>query len=161
MPCCPATEFASGLNRPSRLAFDTSGNLYVANTLSNTIYKITPDGNVSTFASGLNGPMGLAFDNSCNLYVANNSDDTISKITPEGSVSPFVSSTLNGPMDLAFEKGEVLNKVNFSEVKFCENLNDEHCEKHCGVFTAKNIAFYQNKNGVKTSRCFSRPFLVP
>ena len=88
-----------GLSGPAGLAFDSSGNLYVANHSNDTISKVTPSGSVSTFASvGLSGPDGLAFDASGNLYVANYSNDTVSKMTPSGSVSTFVSEGLSDPM---------------------------------------------------------------
>ena len=42
---------------PIGLAFDTAGNLYVANAGNNTITKVTPAGVTSTFvSSGLNDP---------------------------------------------------------------------------------------------------------
>ena len=53
------TTFASGLDDPTALAFDSAGNLFVANVsfnLSGTIYKFTPGGARSTFASGLTHP---------------------------------------------------------------------------------------------------------
>jgi len=68
------------LNKPVGLAFDASGNLYVANSGINSIEQFTPDGTGSVFASnpdttdnpsGLNDPMGLAFDSSGDLFVAN------------------------------------------------------------------------------------------
>ncbi|HMB08558.1 MAG TPA: hypothetical protein VKP69_33110 [Isosphaeraceae bacterium] len=109
--------FASGLNSPQGLAFDASGNLYVANAGNNTIAKITEAGMVSTFASGIDSPRGLAFDASGNLYVSSNngnfnggSPDTISRITPGGLVSTFVSHqdpgvgvNLANPVGLAFD----------------------------------------------------------
>ena len=61
----------SGLTAPVGIAFDTSGNLYVANINNNTISKVASDGNVSEFAFGLTGPYGLAFDTSDNLYITN------------------------------------------------------------------------------------------
>jgi glucose/arabinose dehydrogenase len=41
----------TGLSDPTGIAFDASGNLYVANLLANTIAKVTPGGGVSVFAS--------------------------------------------------------------------------------------------------------------
>src|SRR5690242_17407429 len=53
------TRFSSdGLNWPTGLAFDGLGNLFVANSLGNTVEKITPAGVGSVFCSSslLNGP---------------------------------------------------------------------------------------------------------
>lgn len=72
-----------GLNFPTGLAFDTSGNLYAANASSNTITRYDSSGTYivgSPFiSSGLNGPFGIAFDSSGNLYAANVGNKTISK----------------------------------------------------------------------------------
>ena len=85
------STFASGFSSPEGLAFDAAGNLYVGNTNSATVSKVTPAGVVSTFASGFSGPEGLAFDAAGNLYVANQGFDTVSKVTPAGVVSTFAS----------------------------------------------------------------------
>src|SRR5205823_1033610 len=56
------TTFASGLDLPTGLAFDSAGNLFVANVskfINGAIYKFTPAGVRSTFASGVSG--SLAF----------------------------------------------------------------------------------------------------
>ena len=98
-----ATIFASGLNTPRGVAFDNSGNLFVANAISSgTVSRIDTSGNVTTFATGLSNPNGLAFDTNGILYVANGSNNTISKITPGGVVTTFATG-LNGPRDLAFD----------------------------------------------------------
>ena len=47
---------ALGFNGPDALAFDASGNLYVANDNDNTVERVTPAGLISTFASGLQRP---------------------------------------------------------------------------------------------------------
>jgi hypothetical protein len=65
---------------PTALAFDSSGDLYVANY--STISLVTPGGAVSTFvSSGLDHPTALAFDSSGNLYVADDYRDDVEKIT--------------------------------------------------------------------------------
>ncbi|HUO10249.1 MAG TPA: hypothetical protein VM008_18225 [Phycisphaerae bacterium] len=54
----------TGLSRPTGLAFDSSGYLYVSNayndSVGNTIVRFSPDGSSSVFASGLSEPMYLA-----------------------------------------------------------------------------------------------------
>ena len=94
--------FASGLNGPYSLAFDSSGNLFEADYSSGTIFKFTPAGTKTTFASGLNGPIGLTFDSSGNLFEADFSSGTIFKFTPAGTKSAFASG-LSRPVGLAFD----------------------------------------------------------
>jgi glucose/arabinose dehydrogenase len=55
------TTFASGLSGPEGLAFDSTGDLFEADSGSGNIFEFTPSGVKSTFASGLDNPNGLAF----------------------------------------------------------------------------------------------------
>jgi hypothetical protein len=55
------STFASGLNNPLGLAFDSAGDLFEADYGSGNIYEFTPGGAQTTFASGLSYPAGLAF----------------------------------------------------------------------------------------------------
>src|SRR5205823_553105 len=67
------STFASGLDLPTGLAFDSAGNLFVANVskfINGAIYKFTPAGGRTTFASGLTNPEAVAFDNAGNLFVS-------------------------------------------------------------------------------------------
>ena len=100
---------SSGGTHPNFMAFDTAGNLYVANS-NNTIVKFTITAGVlsnvgTTFASGglLSNPYGLAFDTAGNLYAANLTNNTIARFTPEGVGSIFPSSGLSLPTGLAFD----------------------------------------------------------
>ncbi len=86
------TFVTEGLNSPTGMAFDSRGNLYVANYTANTISEISPAGVVTTFVNsnqGLKNPIAVAFDANGNLYVANTT--SISKVTPGGVVSTFVN----------------------------------------------------------------------
>ena len=70
-----ASNVRLGYDTPRGMAFDSSGNLLVANPEAGNIVKFTPDGRWSTFASGLVHPFGLAFDNAGNLFVADVQSD--------------------------------------------------------------------------------------
>ena len=93
------STFASGLDVPSGLAFDSSGNLFVA--VIGSILKFTPGGVMSTFATGLDAPYGLAFDSSGNLFEADYASGNIYEFTPGGGQSTFATN-LDQPAFLAF-----------------------------------------------------------
>jgi sugar lactone lactonase YvrE len=96
------TTFASDVNSPKGLAFDSSNNLYVASYNNSAIYKFDPSGNRSTFASGLYNPVDLAFDSSDNLYVSSYSYSAIFKFNPGGNRTTFASG-LSWPQGLSFD----------------------------------------------------------
>lgn len=98
------------------VAVDATGNVYVADTTSSTIRKVTPAGVVTTIAGTanqtgstdgtgaaalFNKPAGIAVDKAGNVYVADTSNDTIRKITSAGVVttiagSPGLEGSANG-----------------------------------------------------------------
>ncbi|MEN6386935.1 MAG: hypothetical protein ABFD79_17275 [Phycisphaerales bacterium] len=111
--------FASGLDSPHGLAFDTSGNLYVVNDVESdtleehaaTIEMFNPSGGRSTFAainySNLSWwqPLGLAFRNG-DLYALISRDDptAVLKFDSSGNSSLFSEGVGGiGGIDLAFD----------------------------------------------------------
>ncbi|MDR6854658.1 NHL repeat-containing protein [Variovorax guangxiensis] len=100
-------------NGPYSLTVDTSGNVYVADTVNHMIRKITPAGVVTRFAeSGTTGsadgasenaqfnfPSSVAVDISGNVYVAELGNNAIRKITPAGAVTTLAGSGRPGFAD--------------------------------------------------------------
>jgi sugar lactone lactonase YvrE len=97
-----ATGNAARFNHPVGLAVDTAGSLYVADTFTHTVRKVTSGGIVTTVAgtnaisgsadgSGaaarFSGPAGVAVDAGGTVYVADTGNSTIRKITASGVVT--------------------------------------------------------------------------
>jgi sugar lactone lactonase YvrE len=110
---------SASFNMPSGLAFDRTGNLYVAE-IAGSIRRITPAGDVTTLAgTGVPGTAvdgvgtaatfgnlyGLAIDHAGVLYVPDFSNQTIRKVLPDGTVSTFAGTgaarTDDGPIATA------------------------------------------------------------
>lgn len=98
---------ATSASNPTGLAFDSTGNLYIAMNGSGLVRKITPLGVQTTFASGMSDPYGLAFDSSGNLFVSNYNGGNINRITPGGVVTDLGVSFLN-PAGLAMDASDNL-----------------------------------------------------
>jgi streptogramin lyase len=92
---------ASGLGFPEGLGFDSNGNLYVADS-GGTLYKIAPDGTVSTvFSITGAGFFGVAVDRADNVYVVDAAAGVVYKFTPRGRLSTFAS--VPAAIGLAFD----------------------------------------------------------
>ena len=99
------------LNNPSGLIFDTSGNLYIADSYNNRIRKVSTSGIITTVAgdgtagfSGdggaatdakLNNPVGVAFDANGNLYIVDNSNSRIRRVNTSGVITTFAGNGSN------------------------------------------------------------------
>jgi hypothetical protein len=84
----PATS--AQLDYPEGIAFDSAGNLYIADFYNSHVRKVTPKGVISTVAN-IFAAYDLAFDKGGNLYVAQavtwDDSSRVYKITPAGQQS--------------------------------------------------------------------------
>ena len=100
------TGSAARFNNPSGVAVDSAGNVYVADTMNNTVRRVTASGAVSTLAgqagvagsvngtgtaAEFQGPQGLAIDSGSNLFVADTNNHTIRKVVPSTGVVTTVA----------------------------------------------------------------------
>lgn len=96
------TVGAARLTSPAALTLDASGNLFVTDTASNLLRKITPDGRVSTVAGRIGGtPLDLqlgiitaitdlSIDGQDNLFFA--VANAITKMSPDGTLAAFAGT---------------------------------------------------------------------
>jgi hypothetical protein len=130
-PSGAQTTFASALNRPRGVAFDSAGNLFVATTTldlnsgnySGAILKIASDGTQTTFAN-VSGPSAsffledLKIDDSDNVFLMVNDEtdpneaSVIYKFAPDGTQSTFGNVPGQG-FGLAFDSEGNLYAADF------------------------------------------------
>jgi uncharacterized protein (TIGR03437 family) len=121
----------AALNVPTDIAFDTSGNLYIADTLNGRIREVS-GGTITTVAGGgvnyteggaatatlLYNPRGVTVDSSGTIYIADSDANRVRKVTKgvittiagagaapgfSGDGGPAVSAMLNNPTSVAVD----------------------------------------------------------
>lgn len=116
----PATAAALNLGSFTRLAADSSGNLYIADTRNQRIRKVAADGTISTIAGNgrsgysedgeqattvalnLGDFSGLAVDGFGTLYIADSLNGRVRKVTADGVITT-VAGQLSQPIGLALD----------------------------------------------------------
>ncbi len=102
----------ASLSYPSGLAFDSSGNFYIADLYSSKIRKVDTNGIITTVIGGsgsgfagdggpaakalIQNPEGIAIDHSGNLYIADWGNNRIRMVNPAGIISTVVGSSTTG-----------------------------------------------------------------
>ncbi len=100
----------------SAVTSDTSGNIYVADALTNVIRRIDGttgvitrfagigsagyfgDGGPATSAA-LSGPSSISFDGAGNLYIGESGSDHVRKVSPSGIITTVAGGGMGGPGD--------------------------------------------------------------
>ena len=90
--------FASTGAAPLAIAMDSSGNVYTANYLGNTITKITPGGSSSTLGPSGDAPSDMLLDSDNNIYTMSGS--TVLKITQAGDLGLLGFASGGAYMDI-------------------------------------------------------------
>src|SRR6185503_12792830 len=130
----PATR--AQLRSPAGIAFDSLGNLYIADQGNHRVRKVTPDGNLTTIAgsrAGFAGDGGLAtaalldrpadvkVDSRANVYIADMNNHRVRRIDASGVITtvagdglplrgpdgvPAIESSLSSPTGLAIDASD-------------------------------------------------------
>ena len=106
----PATS--ARISNPSAIAFDASGNLYIAEPFDSRVRKVTPQGIISTFAgtghAGYSGdggpassallstPVDLKVDGSGNVYIADLTASVVRKVSTNGTIATVAGNGTRG-----------------------------------------------------------------
>lgn len=102
------SAISASLASPTGVAFDASGNMYIAEFTGNYIRKVSSAGIISTIAgtgtasstgdgsaassATLNNPSGIAIDGSGNIFIAEASGNRIRKINTSGIISTIAGT---------------------------------------------------------------------
>ncbi|MGZ4179658.1 MAG: NHL domain-containing protein [Solirubrobacteraceae bacterium] len=100
------------LDFPSGVAVDLHGNVYIADGLNDTVWRVSPQGTISRFAGDgrlclpgsacgngglarhaqLDTPLALAVDRRGDVYIADQAANQIRKVSADGRISRFAGS---------------------------------------------------------------------
>ncbi|HEX4014767.1 MAG TPA: hypothetical protein VHX17_12895 [Candidatus Cybelea sp.] len=102
----PLGKITSGINGPEGAAVDAKGNLYVTNTLADTVTEYAP-GTTSpsfTYSRGLGFPAGVAVDAKQNVYVTSLSPPALTVFAQTSNRAKLTISGLTFPVDVALDR---------------------------------------------------------
>ena len=174
-----AAATAALLSSPSGLAFDSSGNLYIADTGNNVIRKITGT-TISTVAgiagqgggyggdlglatsANLNQPTEIAFDSTGNYYIADNVSNLIRKVDTAGNITTYVGGTggtlgtagrLNAPNGLWLDASGALYIVDSNNARVAKYVAPSTFSNFAGT----EIPGFAGDGGQAKSAQFNKP----
>jgi len=103
---------AAQLSRPSGVAVDNAGNLFIADRFNHRIRRVDPSGTITTIAgtgeggfggdggpaaaAQLNSPNGVAVDSAGNLYIADINNHRIRRVHPSGVITTIAGTLSSG-----------------------------------------------------------------
>ncbi len=176
------TGTAASFDGPSGIVADAAGNLYVADTLNDTIRMVTPAGAVTTVAgvagaggfidgtgtgARFHGPQGLALDASSDLFVADTNNNAIRKIaTTSGAVTTVaglagMAGSTDGANNLAefhYPSGVAVDATGNLYIADTDNHTLREIAPTGAVSTLAGLAgFSGSADGVGTAARFNFP----
>src|SRR6185312_12529810 len=98
------TPLVTGLSKPSGLALDSFGNLYIADPGNNRVLEMTSTGTtVGAIGSSLNAPQGVTVDANNNVFISDTGNNRVVEVAPNGVQTAAPVSGLAAPTQLTFD----------------------------------------------------------
>lgn len=123
----PILNVSNNVSQPLAVAFDASGNLFVANAgFEGNVTEYAPPytgAPIATITSSYSSPVSLAFDASGNLFIANSGfPGNVTEYAPPytGAPKAIISNGVNDPTGLAFSPNGNLFVANFAAFNVAE-----------------------------------------
>ena len=166
-----ANVISTSINVPYSIAFDSVGNLYVANNGVNnvTVYNPSSGALLRTISLGI-GPSDIAFDSAGNLYVSISSAGNVTVYnSSSGVLLNTISAGMNVPVGLAFHSsgnlyvcnltannvtvydslGALVNTISLGTIVPTGGLAfDSAGNLYVASFTDNNVTVYDSSSGV-------------
>jgi DNA-binding beta-propeller fold protein YncE len=140
------------LHRPSNLAFDTEGHLYVSDTGRFQIIKLDRDGHhlgkigeMGQEAGTFSRPKGIALDREGRLFVVDAAFGNIQMFSKDGNNLFFFSKFGDGPGDMNLPAQVV---VDYDNIRYFSQYADPH-------FTIEGIVIVTNQVGDKSLNIYA------
>lgn len=172
------------MSRPTDIARDSNGNLFITNRSGHTVYKYDKDGNYiktigSTSASSVNGdfnsPTGIVVDSKDNIYVVDRFNARVQKLTNDGifikaiGLSGLEDGEFQYPFGIAIDKDDniyVTDNVRGNVQKFdsdgkfllavgSKGEGDEKFDVLAGIAISTQGYIYTSDKGTDSIQVFS------
>ena len=108
-----AVSTLTGLSDVYDIAFDSSGNRYVAESLPSQVAIFAPGSTTPTSSFSVYEPTQVAFDTSGDLFVLDGFDSEGTEYAPPGTTATETLSGLDGPQQMAFGTNGNLYVTNY------------------------------------------------
>ncbi|OPH56018.1 hypothetical protein BC351_29450 [Paenibacillus ferrarius] len=156
----PATSAVLG--NPTGIAFDRSGNMYIADSTNFKVRKVDSSGTISSVSSGLELPQGIATDSAENLYISDTFKNAIRKLDKKTGDYSTVNTTKNGKNVLDTPRGITIDSNDNMYIADAQHNVVQKVDKsgNISVAAGNGTKGYSGDGASATSAMLNEPYGV-